>query len=304
MKSSQRVFVGLVGSLLSVLLILAGFLMAVSESGLQLALSPGEATPSLPVLSTLHPNPSRTASTTPTLEITWSPSPTIEPSVTASPTPPATAVSRCDPPEGWQSVFVHTGDSLADIAHAYGISTEGLIQANCLSSETLDPGSLLYVPAPPPAAEAAVQCGPPARWVVYTVRSGDTLYRISRQVGATVTQLQQANCLGGSTSIRTGQQLYVPRLPVIPTSPPTAAPIYSPTPLPSLAPSDTALPTATTEAPTSTPAPTATAKIEPSSTPITPEPPDTPDYSPTPPPTPTPTLVNIPPSPTETEEAP
>jgi LysM repeat protein len=100
-----------------------------------------------------------------------------------------------------------------------------------------------------------VPCGSPNTWVVYIVRPGDNLYSISLLFRVTVAQLQQANCLGTSSILHTGQILYVPpwaplvRTPtqpilVIPTFTPTqpilVIPTFTPTDTQVLVPSDTA----------------------------------------------------------------
>jgi LysM repeat protein len=83
-----------------------------------------------------------------------------------------------------------------------------------------------------PAAETTplpttTPCVLPPGWVIHTVRAGDTLGRLAPAVGATVTQLMQANCLE-TDRILAGQALYVPRLP----PPPPDTPTSTNTPLP------------------------------------------------------------------------
>jgi LysM repeat protein len=56
---------------------------------------------------------------------------------------------------------------------------------------------------------AGAQCSVAHSWPSYTVVRGDTLYRIARRFGTTVTVLQTNNCLS-STRIYAGQTLYVP----------------------------------------------------------------------------------------------
>ncbi len=87
-------------------------------------------------------------------------------------------------------------------------------------------------------------CGSPNTWVVYIVQSGDSLYRISQIYRVTVAELQRANCLGSSTTLHTGQLLYVP--PWAPIAPsPTTIIVVLPTTIPTdtpvvLPPTDTA----------------------------------------------------------------
>ena len=225
-------------------------------------------------------------------EPTYTPSPTPRPSQTPKPEQPVT----CPSPPGWNSIIVQSGDTLDSLAQTYNTTPNALAQANCLVSSNLIPGSVFYVPGPPPPTP--VPCGPPSGWVYYIVQPGDTLYSISRKFGTTVAQLQVANCMGSSTSIRVGQKLYVPYVP-------TAIPSYTPTftvtpsPEPSATPTEipptlvptTALPSVTPDGPTATLTPTSTA---------TPEPPTaTPTNTPTNTSTPTPSPTNTP-TPTST----
>jgi len=121
----------------------------------------------------------------------------------------------------------------------------------------------------PPPIHTLVPCGSPNTWVVYFVQPGDSLYHLSQVYGVTVAKLQQANCLGSSTSLHTGQLLYVPPwapiapspIPptvVLPTNTPTDTQVYIPpsdTPIPPTQPPvDTATqPPIPTDIPTDTP---------------------------------------------------
>jgi len=59
-----------------------------------------------------------------------------------------------------------------------------------------------------------IPCGPPATWVRnYIVQPGDTLFRIALSYNITYPQLQRGNCMGSSTTIYTGQRLWVPNIP-------------------------------------------------------------------------------------------
>ena len=136
-----------------------------------------------------------------------------------------------------------------------------------LSSETITPQFPTMIGITPIPTQTKALCGSPATWVVYIVRPGDSLYRLSLVYGVTVAELQRANCLGTSSILHTGQLLYVPptaplapspTMPyvVIPTSTPTNTQEFiPPTETATTAPVETAteIPTAT-EAPTDTPA--------------------------------------------------
>jgi LysM repeat protein len=213
-----------------------------------------------------------------------------QPSATPQPT-----VTLCPPPEGWITITVKEGDTLESLAERYGIAPRKLMQANCLGNRNLISGTAFFVPAPTqqaaPTQEATatsqpVTCGsPPAGWVLYTVQPGDTLYHIGLAHGVTVAQLQSANCLA-STTIRSGQTLYVPNVPTV-----TVWSTRTATSTEELEPSATFSPE-----PTDTPLPTATPTTQPTDTPF---PTDTPtDEPPPPPPTETSTPIPLPPSPT------
>ena len=130
--------------------------------------------------------------------------------------------------------------------------------------------------------QTQIPCGSPNNWVVYIVRAGDTLSRLSQVYGVSIAELQRANCLGTSTVLHTGQILYVPfvatfapsaTLPfVIPTITLTDTPVPIP---PSDTPTEPPVDTATqfpnaTEIPTATQVPIATEVPTATQVPITP----------------------------------
>jgi LysM repeat protein len=226
---------------------------------------------------------------------------------------PTIARTPCQMPTGWSSIVVHTGDTLASLAQTYNIIPEALAEANCLVTESLLPGSLLFVPGQPPTPPV-VQCSPPRSWVIYIVQPGDTLNQISRLYGVSVAQLQYANCLGGSSLIKSGDRLYVPNVPTRTPSPthtftPSPLPTETPTLLPTT-PAPTVVPPTHTQpapSPTDTPTATPTATQSPTTTPTsedTPTPTATNTPEPTPTGTPTPTSTSPVITPTETASTP
>jgi LysM repeat protein len=123
------------------------------------------------------------------------------------------------PPLGWRQVDILPGDTLELLAALYGIPMEELRQGNCLPNGELQPGTFIFAPGQTPtpswtatptatpeppqsqpsqAKKQPPRCGPPGGWVIYYVRRGDTLSRISVLTHTTVAQLQKANCLGSS----------------------------------------------------------------------------------------------------------
>ena len=200
-----------------------------------------------------------------TLDFLLSPWPSETPflpstlALTNTPTLPPTPVS-CPAPDGWMPIYVGPGETLEMIAARYQTTTSILIEGNCLPSTTILPGIPLYVPLP--VGSTSTTCGHPSTWIQYTVQSGDTLYRISQLYRTTVTELQNANCLGGSTSIYAGQKLWVPNVA-------TSTPLITATILTIEFNTATLAPTSTTEPPptaTTAPPPTATTAPPPTAT--------------------------------------
>jgi LysM repeat protein len=315
MKNLRQGALGFLTALLSVAVILGSFSISLSESGLKLAQNS-----SLPRISGLRistmtkpvetttalPGEANTAPLlTQSLAATFTP---MIPSTTPFPSP----TSSCPMPDGWSTIMIGSDDTLENLAQTYHTTVEALIQANCLLAEDLLHDTTFYVPGLPPT-ETIVPCGPPAGWVNYTVKHGDTLFQIGLMFGVMVSDLQNANCMGSSTLIRTGQILFVPDVHIhTPTTQPTRTPKPSPAPTeaPSSTPptpaSPTPIPTRTnTPVPptfTSTPRPTRTFTPEPSTpthtntpTPtatVTPTEASTPTETPTP--TATPTQITAP----------
>ena len=133
---------------------------------------------------------------------------------------------------------------------------------------TEPPTATAPAPVEPTETETSANpdCGPPTGWVLYTVISGDTLFRIALRSGISLSQLQQANCLGNNDSIYRGQRLYVPRHP--------SPPVVDPSPTPETNQPTPTKPTATEPTPTK---PTSTATRLPPS-PTATQPPPTPDF--------------------------
>ena len=117
------------------------------------------------------------------------------------------------PPEEKIAVAMHTvarGESLATIARAYKTSPEAIRLANRMPSRRVAVGQALVVPLGAAASDPSLY-GEDGRWKgrgtkVYKVRSGDSLYSISRRTGVPVADLRSLNHLSGD-SLRPGQRL-------------------------------------------------------------------------------------------------
>lgn len=233
MRGLGQLGVGVVAVFLSVILVLGSLSVAMEENGVQVAFLPTSTHTAAPPV-TQPPGAPTFTSTAPA-----PPSPTA----TLPPPPPT-----CPAPAGWITYFIQADDTLQSLAQRYAITVEILAANNCLITTSLKPGFEIQVPPALPTAtlpftatptplpptpttratRTALPCGRPAGWVAYQIRSGDTLYALSRRVGVTVAQLVYANCLQ-STNILAGQFLFVPFLPVVyPTA--TQPPYIPPTP--------------------------------------------------------------------------
>lgn len=224
-------------SVVSLGLVVGGLSLAFSESY----------TPAFPTATESLP----TARILLTATSTTNASPTSTTQPTATNTPEH--APACNPPVSWVGVTVLPGDTLAIMAARYKTTTRELGQANCLLTEMLVAGSTLFVPPVP--TNTPIPCGPPFGWVRYIVQQGDTLYRIATSFGITTSQLQQANCMGYSTTIIAGKPLWVPNLPTR-TPGVTVIPDFStPTPFPTDPLTETPLPFTSTPEPSNTPEP-------------------------------------------------
>lgn len=261
MKDLRQVILGILAGLLSTALLFGSLSLALVEGTLRQALAPSATLPGF------TPSPTKTL-----LPGQPSPIPSLTPSPTVTPT------SACPYPSDWIRITVLPGDTLESLAEQYQSTAEILIAANCLPTDFLVEGNILYVPPlatqepQPTATRTPIPCGPYSGWVLYTIRPGDTLYSLADYFNTTVWQLMVANCLPNS-NITAGELLWVPNLPtptyVTPATPtptrtpsPTGAlPVYTPTDTPTDAPPVTETPTPTdtpTETPTGTPSATPT----------------------------------------------
>lgn len=97
---------------------------------------------------------------------------------------------------------VKSGDSLWSIARQFNITVNDLKNENNLTSNLISIGQILKIPTSEPI-------NPEPNYVVYIVKSGDSLYRIARQFNTTVDTIKSFNNLTSNT-LQIGQQLLIP----------------------------------------------------------------------------------------------
>lgn len=101
-------------------------------------------------------------------------------------------------PEPTDSYTVQSGDTLYSIANQFNVSVSDLISYNNLPTTILRVGQTLQIPSPVSSN------------IIYTVQSGDTLYKIANTYGVTVDGIKQINNLTSNT-LSIGQQLFIPK---------------------------------------------------------------------------------------------
>lgn len=271
MQALRQMGGGIFIAIISLLLVIGGISLSLSESNSKEQATPTPLPPIIIVTSLEQPT-----STPIIINTNTSEAPTLTPIVQPSATLAVPIVPViCNPPVGWIQIVVNANDTLYTIAERYKTTSDILNASNCLNNTIPSAGSLLYVPPVPTVT--VIPCGPPTGWVKrHIVQPGDNLFRIALSYGITYPQLQRANCMGSSTTIYTGQLLWVPNVPTL-TPGVTIVPNF-PTATSTLAPTSTFIVTDSpvptiTSAPTNTSVPpTATASITPFPSPTTPAP--------------------------------
>lgn len=146
---------------------------------------------------------------------------------------PAPAAASATPAASTHTYVVKKGDSLWKIAKAETVTVGELSRANNLTkTSTLKVGQKLTVPVSAKAEKASIATASvvptttdasgaastatasatpatDAGGTMYTVKSGDSLWKIARQQSVSVAALKQANSLSGD-SLKVGQKLHIP----------------------------------------------------------------------------------------------
>jgi len=102
--------------------------------------------------------------------------------------------------------LVREGDTLWEIAEAYGVSIGDIKRLNGISSNSLYAGHWLRIPA---SGQAGSNDDPVVTYDTYRVRRGDNLTRIAIKHGTTVEAIKGANNMRSST-IYPGMSLKIP----------------------------------------------------------------------------------------------
>ena len=102
-----------------------------------------------------------------------------------------------------QTYTVKSGDTLYGISNQFGVSVTELAELNNIYGSNLQVGRVLTIPT-----KSATN---PDTMFMYTVKSGDSLYKIASKYGTTVRKIIDLNYLK-STNLSIGQVLRIPEM--------------------------------------------------------------------------------------------
>ncbi|MBR1413482.1 MAG: LysM peptidoglycan-binding domain-containing protein [Bacilli bacterium] len=102
-----------------------------------------------------------------------------------------------------QTYTVKSGDTLYGISNQFGVSVTELAELNNIYGSNLQVGRVLTIPT-----KSATN---PDTMFMYTVKSGDSLYKIASKYGTTVQKIIDLNYLK-STNLSIGQVLRIPEM--------------------------------------------------------------------------------------------
>jgi LysM repeat protein len=126
------------------------------------------------------------------------------------PPPNTPTVTPTPLPPGAQTYIVQRGDQLLALARRFGLSLTQLKSANGLTSDTVQPGRVLFIPTPlPTSTRRPPTVTPTGVYLAYVVQRGDRLQRIAVWYGVTMTSIRSANGLSGDV-ITVGRTLTIP----------------------------------------------------------------------------------------------
>ena len=121
---------------------------------------------------------------------------------------PASEVAVTPTTKKQQQYTVLKGDYISLIARKFQVKVSELMEWNNLKSETVYPGQKLTIFSDEPMPVAATVSTPSnmapkttPTYKYYTIRQGDTLYKISQKYGVTVSQIMQWNNMKSKTLI-------------------------------------------------------------------------------------------------------
>ena len=119
---------------------------------------------------------------------------------------PSTTQAPEEPEQDFITYTVKSGDSLWKISQEYGVSVDAIINANNLTSTSLQIGDVLIIPV---TSTEEPTLPPPSNYIEYTVKSGDSLWLIANRYNTTVDAIKTASGITSNT-LQIGQVLRIP----------------------------------------------------------------------------------------------
>ena len=110
------------------------------------------------------------------------------------------------PIEDYLVYTVKSGDSLWKIASKYNTTVDTLMKVNNLKGTILTINQQLLIPK---SKEIEIDIDKDKKGIIYTVKSGDSLSKIAKSYGTTVSKIKSANNLK-SDFLKIGQELLIP----------------------------------------------------------------------------------------------
>ena len=132
----------------------------------------------------------------------------------SNPTPKTQQTAPQQPKSSQTTTYVvKEGDNLTRLAATYNVSQDAIMEINNLTSETIQIGQRLKIPAPGTQASRnyrrPTQSAPAGKTVNHVVQEGDNLTRLAARYNVSQEKIMEANGLT-SDNIQTGQVLKIP----------------------------------------------------------------------------------------------
>ena len=108
---------------------------------------------------------------------------------------------------------IRRGESLNIIARRYGTSVATIRKVNRLTGNTIQVGRYLIIPRKGDVPVRMASVRPTTKDLIYTVKKGDTFWKISRQFSVSANDIYQWNKLAPNNSLKAGQKLVIKAAP-------------------------------------------------------------------------------------------
>ncbi len=113
-----------------------------------------------------------------------------------------------------ETYTVEKGDTLYGIGRRFGVSVDNICKANDMDKNScLQIGQVLDIPTSANTTNSENVAKADKKYEIYTVKKGDSLFRIGLEYDLTVTQLANYNSLDENKSLQIGQELKIPVAP-------------------------------------------------------------------------------------------